>query len=186
MIADLLAVLLAYPQLTKTASNGLIGLGEAIEDSATRAELDAFLAGSLVEETHVRLACLQALQPLDLTDRETSTELWLLCQEVDERNAKLACTIWEENGLEVTDAFLSQFAPYLSAFISLSLQYFGCSQAHRPRVFCDPVLRRSRHRYSYKASPSSRARRAVAPQRYIRGSGARSLSAGSSSRSKRL
>jgi hypothetical protein len=115
MIADLLAVLIAYPQLTKSASNGLAALGEALEDNATRAEIDALLAGSLVEETHIRLACLQAVQSLDLTDRESSTEVWLLCQEDDERNRKLASTIWEENGLDVPDAFLSQLIPYLGA-----------------------------------------------------------------------
>ena len=139
MIKDLLIVLSAYPALSKAASAALINLGDAMQENATVTEINGLLEGALVNEAHIRLACLQALQvgssllvhcrinchiqPLDLTDFEFSKHLWLLCHDDDERNQKLAETIWEENGLDVPETFLPDMLPYLSEFRRLSAKH---------------------------------------------------------------
>ena len=107
MIRDLLHALGAYPSLSKSAAHALVGLGSAMATTATAEETAALLEGAVVDEAHVRLACLQALQSLDLTALDYSTELWLLCHDADdERNKALAIELWQDNGLDVPDGFL--------------------------------------------------------------------------------
>ncbi|GAA5862432.1 hypothetical protein JCM1840_004179 [Sporobolomyces johnsonii] len=114
MIGDLFATLVGYPSLSRTASAALSDLGEAIKMNATPEEIAAILDGALTEEAFVRLAALQALQPLDLTELEFPANLWVLAHDVDERNRELATTVWEENGLDVPVTFLPQLIPLLS------------------------------------------------------------------------
>lgn len=82
MIGDLLATLLAYPTLSRTATGALADLAEAMKHTSTPAEVDALLQGAMTEEAYVRFACLQALSvscpsasPLapTKTDRAVST-----------------------------------------------------------------------------------------------------------------
>ncbi|CEQ38752.1 SPOSA6832_00193 [Sporobolomyces salmonicolor] len=114
MIGDLFATLVGYPSLSRTASTALSDLGEMIKMNATTEEIAAILDGALTEEAFVRLAALQALQPLDLTELEFPANLWVLAHDVDERNRELATTVWEENGLDVPVTFLPQLIPLLS------------------------------------------------------------------------
>ena len=50
------------PRLAKDASSLLVDLGGAIQASATRDEVAVLIEGTLLQETHVRNSCLQALQ----------------------------------------------------------------------------------------------------------------------------
>ncbi|GAA5985182.1 hypothetical protein JCM5350_004261 [Sporobolomyces pararoseus] len=114
MIGDLFATLVGYPSLSRTASTAISDLGESIKDNATAEEIAALLDGALTEEAFVRLAALQALQPLDLTELEFPANLWVLAHDVDERNRELAFTVWAENGLQVPENFLPFLLPLLS------------------------------------------------------------------------
>lgn len=114
LIGDLFAALLGYPSLSRPAATALADLGTAIADNATEEEIAAILDGALAEEAFVRLAALQALQPLDLTELEFPTSLWVLSHDVDARNRELALTIWQENGLAVPESFLPRLIPLLS------------------------------------------------------------------------
>lgn len=62
MIGDLLATLVGYPTLSRTATTALQDLGEAIKDNSSPAEIAAILDGAMTEESFVRFACVQALQ----------------------------------------------------------------------------------------------------------------------------
>ncbi|BGP12338.1 hypothetical protein JCM10213_003855 [Rhodosporidiobolus nylandii] len=114
LIGDFFAALTGHPSLSRTASTALADLGEAIHENASAEEIAAILDGALTEEAFVRLAALQGLQPLDLTDLEFPVTLWILAHDVDERNRELAVTVWQENGLDVPEAFLPQLIPLLS------------------------------------------------------------------------
>lgn len=116
MIGDLFATLVGYPSLSRTASTAISDLGESIKDNATAEEIAALLDGALTEEAFVRLAALQALQPLDLTELEFPANLWVLAHDVDERNRELAFTVWAENGLQVPENFLPFLLPLLSQY----------------------------------------------------------------------
>ncbi|KAK1228592.1 translational activator of GCN4 [Marasmius sp. AFHP31] len=101
------------PKLSKESSSTLVELGEAIQSSATRKEIDALLRGTLYQEVYARNSCLQALQPFDLTELDWSPELWIACHDDDEQNARLARHVWDDNGLDVPQNFLERLLPFL-------------------------------------------------------------------------
>ncbi|BGP21302.1 translational activator of GCN4 [Rhodotorula toruloides] len=117
LVGDLLAAMTGYPSLSRMAATALADLGEAMQDNASPDEVAAILDGALAEEAFVRLAALQALQPLDLTDLDFSVKLWVLAHDVDERNRELAIIVWQENGLNVPE---KRFLPPLIALLSHS------------------------------------------------------------------
>jgi len=61
-IEILIHIVRQQPKLSKEASSSLIELGEAIQASAQREEIDILLRGTLYQEVYVRNSCLQALQ----------------------------------------------------------------------------------------------------------------------------
>ncbi|KAG1831619.1 armadillo-type protein [Suillus variegatus] len=101
------------PRLSKEASSVLIDLGEAVQSNATRDEVGVLIDGTLLQEVYVRNACLQAIQPFDLTDLDWSPQLWIACHDDDEQNARLANHAWEDNGLDVPEDFLDKLMSYL-------------------------------------------------------------------------
>lgn len=42
-----------------------------------------------------------------------STELWIACHDDDEQNSRLATHLWEDNGLDVAENYLSYLMSYL-------------------------------------------------------------------------
>ncbi|RPD57344.1 ARM repeat-containing protein [Lentinus tigrinus ALCF2SS1-7] len=112
-VQDLIHVIRHQPKLAKDASSALIDIGQAMQESATKAETSEFLLGTLYQEVYVRTSCLQALQPFDLTEYDWSPELWIAYHDEDEQNARLANRIWEDNGLDVPETFLPDLLPYL-------------------------------------------------------------------------
>ncbi|KAJ6493600.1 armadillo-type protein [Mycena vitilis] len=109
----LLQIIRQQPKLSKEASSTLVDLGQVAHASASRDELDVLINGTLMQEVYVRNSCLQALQPFDLTDLDWSPELWVACHDDDEQNGRLARHVWEDNGLDVPEVFLSQLIPLL-------------------------------------------------------------------------
>ncbi|KAF9234000.1 armadillo-type protein [Melanogaster broomeanus] len=117
-----LHVIRHQPRLSKEASIVLIDLGEAVRNSASRDEVGVLINGTLLQETHVRNSCLQALQPFDLTDFDWSAQLWVACHDDDEQNARLANHAWEDNGLDVPENFveLLDFLGHDNAYVRTS------------------------------------------------------------------
>ncbi|KAJ3807969.1 armadillo-type protein [Lentinula aff. lateritia] len=109
----LIHIIRLQPKLSKEASSSLVDLGESIHGSALKEEIETLVRGTLFQEVYVRNSCLQALQPFDLTDFDWFTELWIACQDEDEQNARLARHIWEDNGLDVPQSFMTQLLNYL-------------------------------------------------------------------------
>lgn len=146
-LTDLISLIGSQPLLRKSAASALISLGEAIKTNATLDEIRALLKGTLSQEVVVRNASLQALQvrpaltnrrttshradffafrsqPLDLTDFDYSSEIWIAVHDEDPQNARLASGIWEDNGLDVPDTFIPKLLPFVGQF--------------RPRLFVYP------------------------------------------------
>ncbi|KAF8553713.1 ARM repeat-containing protein [Imleria badia] len=113
VLEHVLHVVRTQPRLSKDASSILIDLGEAIQANATRDEVGVLIEGMLLQETHVRNSCLQALQPFDLTELDWSPEIWVACHDEDEQNARLASHVWEDNGLDVAEGFLGDMLAFL-------------------------------------------------------------------------
>ncbi|KAE8244826.1 hypothetical protein A4X13_0g6225, partial [Tilletia indica] len=113
-IDDFVRITGKHTQLSKEAVSGLRSLGEAMRTSAQPAELQKLFGHLLSDAVYVRTGCLQALQPLDLTDLDFCAELWLACHDEDDENVRLAEKAWEENGLDVPPSFPESLVPYLS------------------------------------------------------------------------
>jgi hypothetical protein len=45
-----------------------------------------------------------------------SDSLWIAVQDADERNAKIALNLWEENGLDVRESSITTLLPFLSEY----------------------------------------------------------------------
>ncbi|EIW80197.1 ARM repeat-containing protein [Coniophora puteana RWD-64-598 SS2] len=97
----LLDVIRFQPRLSKDASSILTDLGQAVQATASQEEVMVLVNGTLYQEVYVRNSCLQALQ------------LWIACHDEDDQNARLANHVWDDNGLDVPEAFLDQLLPYL-------------------------------------------------------------------------
>ncbi|OAD81494.1 hypothetical protein PHYBLDRAFT_129715 [Phycomyces blakesleeanus NRRL 1555(-)] len=112
MINGLLLSIKEYPQCTKSAKLALISLCEAMADNVTLDEINALLNGLLSNESLVRHAALQGLELLDLTDIDYSPELWVACHDDNETNAELAKIQWQDNAMEVDEAYKGQLLDY--------------------------------------------------------------------------
>ncbi|SPO30832.1 related to translation activator GCN1 [Ustilago trichophora] len=104
-IDSLVTIVAKHTQISKDAVSALRDIGEALRTTALPTEIQKLLSNTMVDEVYVRNGCLQAIQPLDLTDLEFPVELWLACHDEDEENARLAEKAWEENGLDVPESF---------------------------------------------------------------------------------
>ena len=52
-----------------------------------------------------------------MTDLDWSPELWIACHDEDEQNARLAGHLWEDNGLDVPEKYLSMLKGYLGMLV---------------------------------------------------------------------
>lgn len=118
-IKYLVHIIQTQPKLSKSASTGLIDIGEALQPNATRDEIDVLLRSTLYQEPHVRNSALQALQPFDLTDFDWSPELWIAVHDEDEQNSRLARHVWEDNGLDVPENYITELLGYLGAYFPI-------------------------------------------------------------------
>ncbi|KIY43656.1 translational activator GCN1 [Fistulina hepatica ATCC 64428] len=113
VLESLIRIMQGHLKLTKEASSALVDMGQIIYPTVTKEEADILLQSTLSQEVQVRNACLQTLQPFDLTDLEWSSELWIACHDSDEQNAKLSLHAWEDNGLDVPESFLPSLIDFL-------------------------------------------------------------------------
>lgn len=52
-------------------------------------------------------------QPFDLTEQETNLQIWLAAHDVDDKASQLASQIWDDNGLDVQEATLTELVASL-------------------------------------------------------------------------
>ncbi|PWY99964.1 ARM repeat-containing protein [Testicularia cyperi] len=112
-IETLVTIVAKHTQISKDAVSALQDIGEALRSTALPAEIQKLLSHLMVDEVYVRNGCLQAIQPLDLTELHFPVELWLACHDDDVENARLAEKAWEENGLDVPVDFADALLPLL-------------------------------------------------------------------------
>jgi hypothetical protein len=111
-----------YPRLGKEAAQSLIDLGDAIKDVASVIKVQGLVAGTLSKDLTVRKAALEALQPVDMTELDYSEEIWIAVHDADEQNAKLALHLWDDNGLDLPETFLTTLPKYLGMSFIVSLE----------------------------------------------------------------
>ncbi|KAM3583875.1 translational activator of GCN4 [Umbelopsis sp. WA50703] len=156
MIESLLLTIKEFPQCAKTAKTSLVDLCDAMGELASPSEINILLQGVLSGESLVRVAALNGLEPLDLTDIDYSDELWIACHDDEEVNAKLAKQVWDENAMDVDENYADTLLNYLvhdTTFVRIAA---GKAFASAAQIWPDTVIAALRSvfaKYSLLARP---------------------------------
>ncbi|KAF9966603.1 translational activator of GCN4, partial [Actinomortierella ambigua] len=156
MIASLLSIIKEYPHLAKVAKNSLSDLTRAMGDTTSLEEIAVLLKGLLFNETLVRQATLAALEPVELTVINFSSELWVACYDGDENNAKMAFELWEDNGMEVEPTYADDLLPLIVHDNAFVREAAGKAIAGAVKLYPDTVtdtVGRIYALYAEKAQP---------------------------------
>ncbi|RAQ99084.1 translational activator [Stemphylium lycopersici] len=146
-----------YQQHYKMIKDCITDLASGLAPNITNDELGALLRGTIVPETGVRTATLQAIDAeLDMNDMTFSEEIFIACHDDVPENVELARTIWEENDLELKPEAGVQMLPYLDSLDKqlrrATARSIGEIITKFPETFGD-LLTRLRESYAEKAKP---------------------------------
>ncbi|KAF1838159.1 ARM repeat-containing protein [Decorospora gaudefroyi] len=146
-----------YQQHYKMIKDCITNLASGLAPNITNAELGALLRGTIVPETGVRTATLQAIDAeLDMNEMTFSEEIWIACHDDVPENAELARTIWDENGLELSSDAGVRMLHYLDSLDKqlrrAAARAIGDTISRFPDTF-DDLVRRLRESYTEKAKP---------------------------------
>ncbi len=105
-----------FSQHYKLIKDCLSDICRAIGENASREEITILMKGTIVPQTPVRTAVLQAIrEDIDLTDADFYEEIWLACHDDVEENVDLGRAIWRENALGIEPAQTIKMVPYLAS-----------------------------------------------------------------------
>ncbi|KZM25341.1 translational activator of GCN4 [Ascochyta rabiei] len=158
---DMLEVLIwsmqSYQQHYKIIKDCLTDLARGLAVNITNEELGALLRGTIVPETAVRTATLQAIDAeLDMNDLKFSEEIFIASHDDDEENVELAKTIWDDNELQLSADAGAKMLPYLESLDKqlrrAAARSIGETVAEFPEIF-DDLLQRLQESYIEKAKP---------------------------------
>ncbi len=114
ILSHLISAMQNFTQHYRLLKDALVDLCRSISDSIEPREVDVLLRGVTSAEVPIRSAVLQALHAeIDLTNLESSKELWLVCHDTDEEIAELAAAVWEENALSEEESLVFDSLEYL-------------------------------------------------------------------------
>ncbi|EAW06304.1 translational activator GCN1 [Aspergillus clavatus NRRL 1] len=157
VLDHLLKAMQKFTQHYKLIKDTLFDFCRCIASNITTDELNVLLEGTIISDTTVRTAVLQAIESeIDLTDLDFSEHIWLSCHDQVEENTEIAETIWEENALEVEETSYEKIIPYLSSNDSQLRGAAARALAHavelNPSVFGD-IVQQLQSKYEDEAKP---------------------------------
>ena len=113
LMIDLIA---SYPKFAQKLQGCLVKFAAAMGETVKSREIELLLDGLMMEQSVVRLACLQALEYIDITEEVASTfatRIWIISFDSDETNASVAKQLWELNEMEIGPGYRSFLVPLL-------------------------------------------------------------------------
>ncbi|KAK9366703.1 armadillo-type protein [Lipomyces kononenkoae] len=114
VLKNIVSLMTAYPSRNKGAKECLLGICQSIAMNITEEELNVMLAATISADSFVRAAALEAIDTeFDISHIGHSYELWIASHDENELNAKVATSIWEENGLDIDEDTPVKMLPYL-------------------------------------------------------------------------
>lgn len=148
-----------YTQHYKVIKDTLLDFCRCISSNIENEELEALMEGTIVPETSVRTALLQAiLSEIDLTEVDFSEHIWLGCHDSEEENVKISEEIWEENALDVDESSPSQMLKYLESKDSQLREAAARALAHAVKLNSDvfpEILEDLKSRYRQEIKPKA-------------------------------
>ncbi|KAK9239459.1 armadillo-type protein [Lipomyces kononenkoae] len=114
VLKNIISLMTAYPSRNKGAKECLLGICQSIAMNITDEELNVMLAATISSDSFVRGAVLEAIDTeFEISHIGHSHELWIASHDENELNAKVASSIWEENGLDIDEDTPVKMLPYL-------------------------------------------------------------------------
>ncbi|KAL1902844.1 translational activator of GCN4 [Sporothrix stenoceras] len=118
--SDLLSVLISsmqnYSQHYKIIKDCFADMVRCVAPNMSKEETDILSQGVIVPQASVRSTVLQSISAeVDMSDLETSEEIWLACHDDVEENVELGHEIWEESDFKVTEDLPERTLAYLKS-----------------------------------------------------------------------
>jgi hypothetical protein len=116
VLSSLIISMQKYNQHYKIIRDCLSDAVRCVAPNITAEEANVLARGTIVPQTGVRNAVLQSISAdVDMSDLETSEEIWLSSFDDDEENAEVGGEIWEESGFQISAEFPARLLPYLES-----------------------------------------------------------------------
>ncbi|QIW98844.1 hypothetical protein AMS68_004362 [Peltaster fructicola] len=114
LLDTLIQAMQQYPQHFREVKDCFTDLCRCLAPSMSTLETDTVVRGTIVADSSVRNAVLQAISTeLDLSDRPFYQEIWIECFDDNEEHIDVAKEIWDENTLHVEADSTLELLPYL-------------------------------------------------------------------------
>lgn len=157
VLSSLIVSMQKYNQHYKIIRDCLADTVRCVAPNITAEEAKVLARGTIVPQTGVRNAVLQSISAdVDMSDLETSEEIWLSSFDDDEENAEVGKEIWEESGFQVSAEFPAQLLPYLESSDAQLRRAAARSLAaalKQHATVVDPILEKLRESYVELAKP---------------------------------
>ncbi|KAK3316997.1 armadillo-type protein [Apodospora peruviana] len=146
-----------YNQHYKILKDCLSDMVRCVAPNIIPEEIGVLARGSIVPQTAVRTAVLQAISAdVDMSDLDVSEEIWLASHEDEEENVDLGRDIWEESGFQVSEELSFKILPYLEstdAQLRRAAARSLADAAGQHLSVVDSVLKKLRGTYTELAKP---------------------------------
>lgn len=157
VLSALIVAMQKYNQHYKIIRDCFADMVRCVAPNMTPEEIAVLSRGTIVPQTSVRAAVLQAISSdVDMSELEVSEEIWLACHDDVEENADLGVDIWEESEFKVSKELAHKTLPYLECKDAQLRRAAARSLAEAASQFPEvitPVLEKLRGQYIELAKP---------------------------------
>ena len=116
LLTTLTRAMQTYSQHYKIVKDCFADMVRCVAPNISREETDILARGVIVAQASVRATVLQSISAeVDMSELETSEEIWLACHDDVEENAEVGREIWEESEFAVTADLAARMLPYLQS-----------------------------------------------------------------------
>jgi hypothetical protein len=157
ILSALISSMQKYSQHYKILKDCFSDMVRCVAPNMTPEEIGVLSRGTIVPQTSVRTAVLQAISAeVDMSDVGVSEEIWLACHDDIEENVDLGREIWEESEFQTSEDLSHKMLPYLESkdaqLRRAAAKSLAESSSQHPTVIT-PVLEKLRSSYVELAKP---------------------------------
>ncbi|KAL2145629.1 hypothetical protein VTI28DRAFT_6687 [Corynascus sepedonium] len=116
ILEGLISSMQKYSQHYKILKDCFSDIVRCVAPNITAEEIGVLSRGSIVPQTSVRTAVLQAISAeIDMSEVGVSEEIWLACHDDIDENVDLGREIWEESEFQTSAELAHKMLPYLES-----------------------------------------------------------------------
>jgi len=116
VLGALISSMQKYNQHYKIIKDCFSDMVRCVAPNITPEEIGVLARGTIVPQTSVRTAALQAISSdVDMSEVTDPEEIWLACHDDEVENVEIGQDIWEEGDFKVTEELTYKMLPYLES-----------------------------------------------------------------------